>query len=58
MGLRKHEDYNREIEKLRGELQSLETEMRHLYETRMKLQQSEKQNKRLAASLQEAKNPD
>jgi len=55
MGLRKHEDYNREIEKLRGELQSLETEMRHLYETRMKLQQSEKQNKRLAASLQEAK---
>ncbi len=55
MGLRKHEDYNREIEKLRGELQSLETEMRRLYETRMKLQQSEKQNKRLAASLQEAK---
>ena len=55
MGLRKHEDYNREIEKLRGELQSLETEMRHLYETRMKLQQSEKQNKRLADSLQEAK---
>ena len=55
MGLRKHEDYNREIEKLRGELQALETEMRHLYETRMKLQQSEKQNKRLAASLQEAK---
>ena len=55
MGLRKHEDYNREIEKLRGELQSLENEMRHLYETRMKLQQSEKQNKRLADSLKEAK---
>lgn len=55
MGLRKHEDYNREIEKLRGELQSLETEMRHLYEMRMKLQQSKKQNKRLADSLQEAK---
>ena len=55
MGLRKHEDDNREIEKLRGELQALETEMRRLYETRMKLQQSEKQNKRLAASLQEAK---
>ncbi len=55
MGLRKHEDYNREIEKLRGELQSLENEMRHLYETRMKLQQSQKQNERLTASLQEAK---
>ncbi len=55
MGLRKHEDYNREIEKLRGELQSLENEMRHMYETRMKLQQSQKQNERLTASLQEAK---
>ena len=55
MGLRKHEDYNRELEKLRGELQSLENEMRHLYETRMKLQQSQKQNERLTASLQEAK---
>ena len=55
MGLRKHEDYNREIEKLRGELQSLENEMRHLYETRMKLQQSQKQNERLTSSLQEAK---
>ena len=55
MGLRKHEDYNRELEKLRGELQSLENEMRPLYETRMKLQQSQKQNERLTASLQEAK---
>ena len=51
MGLRKHEDNNREIEKLRGELQSLENEMRHLYETRMKLQQSQKQNERLTANL-------
>ncbi len=55
MGLRKHEDDNREIEKLRGELQSLENEMRHLYETRMKLQQSQKQNERLTSSLEEAK---
>ncbi len=55
MGLRKHEDDNREIEKLRGELQSLENEMRHMYETRMKLQQSQKQNELLASSLQEAK---
>lgn len=53
--MRKHEDDNREIEKLRGELQSLENEMRHLYETRMKLQQSQKQNKRLEDSLKEAR---
>ncbi len=55
MGLRKHEDAAREIEKLRGELQSLENETRHLYEIRMKLQQSQKQNERLTASLREAK---
>jgi len=47
MGFRKHEDYNREIEKLRGELQSLEHEMRNLYDTRIKLQQSQKQNEKL-----------
>jgi len=55
MGFRKDEDYNREIEKLRGELQALENETRHLYETRIKLQQSKKQNEKLAATLQEAK---
>jgi len=55
MGFRKHEDYNREIEKLRSELQSLENETRQLYETRIKLQQSQKQNEKLTATLQEAK---
>ncbi len=55
MGVKKREDDNREIEKLRGELQSLESEVRPLYETRVKLQQSQKQNERLTASLQEAK---
>ena len=55
MGFRKDEDYNREIEKLRGELQALENETRQLYETRIKLQQSKKQNEKLAATLQEAK---
>lgn len=55
MGLRKSEEYHREIDKLRGELQSLEHQMRNLYETRVKLQQSQKQNERLTASLQEAK---
>ena len=55
MGFRKHEDYNREIEKLRSELQSLESETKHLYDTRIKLQQSQKQNEKLTATLQEAK---
>ena len=55
MGFRKHEDYNREIEKLRSELQILENEMRGMYDTRLKLQQSQKQNERLTATLQDAK---
>ena len=55
MGFRKHEDYNREIEKLRSELQILENEMRSMYDTRLKLQQSQKQNERLTATLQDAK---
>ncbi len=55
MGLRKNEDQVREIEKLRGELQYLENEMRVLYDTRLKLQQSQRQNEKLTASLQEAK---
>ncbi|MCZ6580897.1 MAG: proteasome ATPase [Nitrospirae bacterium] len=55
MGLRKNEDHVREIEKLRGELQYLENEMRVLYDTRLKLQQSQRQNEKLTASLQEAK---
>ncbi|MEC4674112.1 MAG: proteasome ATPase [Nitrospirota bacterium] len=55
MSFRKHEDYNREIEKLRGELQILENDMRGMYDTRLKLQQSQKQNERLTTTLQDAK---
>lgn len=55
MVFRKHEDYTREIEKLRSELQSLETETRQLYDTRIKLQQSQKHNDKLTATLQDAK---
>lgn len=55
MGFRKHEDYDRELEKLRSELQSLEVETRQLYEIRMKLQQSQKQNEKLVTTLQDAK---
>jgi proteasome-associated ATPase len=55
MGFRKHEDYDRELEKLRSELQSLERDTRQLYDTRIKLQQTQKQNEKLTAILQEAK---
>ncbi len=55
MGFRKHEDYDRELEKLRSELQSLEAETRQLYETRIQLQQSQKQNEKLTTTLQDAK---
>lgn len=55
MGLRKSEDHHREIDKLRGEIQSLERQMRDLDETRVQLQQSQERNERLTASLREAK---
>ena len=55
MGMRKQDEYTREIEKLRVEIESMESEMRQLHDSRSKLYQSQKQNERLAASLQEAK---
>ena len=55
MGLRKHDDSNQELEKLRKELQSLEHEVRNVHDTRDKLQHAHKHNERLTASLQEAK---
>jgi len=55
MGMRKQDEYTREIEKLRVEIESMESEMRQLHDSRSKLYQSQKQNDRLAASLQEAK---
>lgn len=55
MGLRKSEEHHREIDKLRGEIQSLERHMRDLHETRVQLQQSQERNERLTASLREAK---
>ena len=55
MGLKKQDEHTREIEKLRTEIESMEMEVRQLHESRHKLQQSQKQNDRLVASLQEAK---
>lgn len=55
MGFRKHEEQTREIEKLREELQTMENEMRRLYDTKLKLQHTQKQNERLTVTLQEAK---
>ncbi len=55
MGLRKHDPSNAELEKLRGELQSLEHEVRNVSDARIKLRQSQEHNERLKASLREAK---
>ncbi len=55
MGLRKHEESNRELEKLRGELESLAHEVRNVHDARSRLQQAHKHNERLKASLREAK---
>lgn len=55
MVLRKHDDHSWEIEKLRKELQYLENEMRVFYDIKLKLQQAQRQNEKLTASLQEAK---
>ncbi len=53
--VRKHEDPHREIEQLRGQIQSLEEELRRLYHARYQLEQANKHNEKLAATLQEAK---
>ena len=55
MGLRKHDEANRELEKLRGELQSLEHEVRNVSDARSELRHVQQHNERLKASLREAK---
>ena len=55
MGMRKQDDPNRELERLRTELESMESEMRQLYDSRQELRQSQQQNERLVSTLQEAK---
>jgi len=51
----KHEDHAREVDKLRVQIQSMEEEIRRLYQSRYQLDQATKQNDKLVATLQEAK---
>ena len=55
MGFRKQDDHAKEVEQLREKLLSMEQEMRKVFETKHSLHQSQKQNERLTATLQEAK---
>ncbi len=49
------EEYEREIEKLQVQVRSMEEELRLLHQSRLRLDQAQKQNERLAATLQEAR---
>ena len=53
--VKKYDDPTREVERLRGQIQSMEEELRRLYQSRYQLEQANKQNEKLAATLQEAK---
>ena len=53
--VKKYEDSDREVDRLRAQIQSLEEELRRLYQSRNQLEQANKQNERLAGTLQEAK---
>ena len=51
----KNDEQAREVEKLRNQIQSMEEEIRRLYQSRYQLEQTTKQNEKLVATLQEAK---
>ena len=51
----KSDEHAREVEKLRTQIQSMEEEIRRLYQSRYQLEQTTKQNEKLVATLQEAK---
>ena len=51
----KNDEHAREVEKLRAQIQSMEEEIRRLYQSRYQLEQTTKQNEKLVATLQEAK---
>ena len=53
--MKKNDDYVREMEKLRVQIQSMEVELRQLHHSRHQLEQVARQNEKLAATLQEAK---
>lgn len=53
--VKKNEEYHRENEKLRIQIQSMQEELRQLHHSRYQLEQASKQNEKLTATLQEAK---
>lgn len=53
--IHKNDEYAGETDRLREQIQSMEEEIRRLYQSRYQLEQANKQNERLVAALQEAK---
>jgi len=53
--IHRNDEHAREVDKLRVQIQSMEEELRRLYQSRYQLDQATKQNEKLAATLQEAK---
>ena len=53
--IHRNDEQAREIEKLRVQIQSMEEEIRRLYQSRYQLDQANKQNEKLVNTLQEAK---
>ncbi|MEO5864091.1 MAG: proteasome ATPase, partial [Nitrospiraceae bacterium] len=51
----RNDEHLREVEKFRVQIQSMEEEIRRLYQSRYQLDQATKQNEKLVATLQEAK---
>jgi proteasome-associated ATPase len=51
----RNDEHLREVEKLRVQIQSMEEEIRRLYQSRYQLDQATKQNEKLVSTLQEAK---
>jgi proteasome-associated ATPase len=53
--IHRNDEQAREIDKLRVQIQSMEEEIRRLYQSRYQLDQATKQNEKLVTTLQEAK---
>lgn len=53
--IHRNDEHAREVDKLRVQIQSMEEELRRLYQSRYQLDQATKQNEKLVAALQEAK---
>src|SRR5262245_65963871 len=51
----RNDEHIREVEKLRVQIQSMEEEIRRLYQSRYQLEKATKQNEKLVTTLQEAK---